>query len=184
MNTVEAIQKRSSCRKFLKQAVPEEALQALLDAAEAAPSGRDLQVLRFNLVERAELIETLSEAAYNNYPNGGQEVRARMAERQAVNLFYGAPVVLVITAKDSTYNQIDAGLATANVCLRAEELGLSTCIIAMARPAFEGADKAKIDEALGLDADERFMVSIAIGYQDGPRKEQHAVRPGAVRRIR
>jgi nitroreductase len=85
LTTKEAIEKRRSIRKFKPDPVPDEYINALLDAARLAPSGSNAQPWRFKVVKDRETKLKLAKAAYD---------QAFIAE---------APVVLVCCADIKGY---------------------------------------------------------------------------------
>lgn len=60
----EAIEQRRSIRKFKPDAIPDEAMTALLDAARLAPSGSNAQPWRFKIVRNGEIKSKLAQAAF------------------------------------------------------------------------------------------------------------------------
>ena len=74
MNVQEAIAARRSIRKFKNQPIPEEALQAILEAAILAPSGHNRQPWRlvvFQGERHAEMIQVMREGIANVKAQGG-----------------------------------------------------------------------------------------------------------------
>ena len=65
LTTKEAIEQRRSIRKFKADAVPDEYLRALIDAARLAPSGSNAQPWRFKIVTDEAIRLKLAEAAYD-----------------------------------------------------------------------------------------------------------------------
>jgi nitroreductase len=65
LTTKEAIEQRRSIRKFKADAVPDEHIRALIDAARLAPSGSNAQPWRFKIVTDEAIRLKLAEAAYN-----------------------------------------------------------------------------------------------------------------------
>ena len=65
LTTKEAIEQRRSIRKFKADAVPDEHIRALIDAARLAPSGSNAQPWRFKIVTDEAIRSKLAEAAYD-----------------------------------------------------------------------------------------------------------------------
>jgi len=65
LTTKDAIEQRRSIRKFKADAVPDEHIRALIDAARLAPSGSNAQPWRFKIVTDEAIRLKLAEAAYN-----------------------------------------------------------------------------------------------------------------------
>ena len=179
MNCLDAIRQRSSCRDFSDKKVSEKDVELLLEAALASPTAVNAQSLRFALITDEELIQRISDASYELLDEVTLE---RMRARKAKNLFYGAPLLLVISSVPSRCSDIDAGIAAQSVCLTAEQLGLSSCIIGLSRSAFAEDNPKHMRQVLGMEEDERFIVSVAGGYAQS-RKEPHELTWEHVRRF-
>ena len=65
MTTKEAIEQRRSIRRFMPDAVPDEHLAAILDAARLAPSGCNAQPWRFRIVKDGDTKSKLARAAFD-----------------------------------------------------------------------------------------------------------------------
>ena len=62
MNTLEAIYKRRSIRKFKNQSIAEQDLNTLLKAAMMAPTARNCQEWEFILIKKRETLEKIMQA--------------------------------------------------------------------------------------------------------------------------
>jgi nitroreductase len=125
----EVIRNRRSIRRFEKQEVEAEKLEAILEAARWAPSWGNSQCWHFIIIQDREQKEKLAETLTTKNP----------ASLSVVD----APVVLAIcgeSKKSGYYNgkQItryqdwmlyDLGLVTQNICLTAHNLGLGSVIV-------------------------------------------------------
>lgn len=169
MDTLHALATRSSCRGYLSDKLPAADLNLIVDAALQAPTGVDKKPLRFTLISRQELLEEITQEAYKNL---GEEAKERMRKRGAVNLFYGAPHVILISSVGSAYEKVDAGIAAQSIALAAESLGYGSCIIAMAAAAFNPDSDTSCSKSVGFGPDEHFIVSVAFGRYE-TRKEPH-----------
>ncbi len=179
MDTLKAIRERSSCRDFKAASLPQEDLDTIIEAGLHGPTGRNLQPLRFNVVESQEMLDGITEVVFNEV---GESVRQRMRDRNAKNLFYGAPAVIFISTVGSNYDKVDSGIAVQSMALAAHSLGYGSCIIAMAAPAFKREVAGNYREKLGFDDSEEFVVSIAVGNINTT-KEPHEINRDHVRRF-
>lgn len=177
MSARDAIFERFSCRDFTAESLREEEIQAIIAAAQAGPTARNLQQLRFTWVSEQDLLNEISDLSFELL---GEETRQRWAERGAQNLFYAAPHVLFISSLPTPYAAMDAGIATQSACIMATELGLGSCIIAMSRAAFQREAAENFCERLGFAPDEDYQVSIAFG-RIASRKDPHTTSPEHVR---
>ncbi len=145
MNEVlRAIRERRSIRVFRPDPIEPEKLEAILEAARWAPSGRNTQPWRLVVVESKEKREELGRVVTQ------------------MDMVRTAPVTLAILRdKDAGYDEIkDAqaiGACAQNILLAAHSLGLGACWLGRLRdPQVEKIIEAKENEEL--------MMLIALGY--------------------
>jgi len=173
----QAILGRRSIRSYRPEPVTESQLETLTRAALASPSAMDRQPWQFHFVVNPQVIGQLSDAAYDTFrAQGQQDIIDRMASRGAANLFYGAPLVVVISVPAAQPSPLDAGIAAQTLALAAQGLGLGSCIIAMAGAAFAGDRAAGCRQALSMADDRVFGLCVAIGTSAAG-KDAHPVHP-------
>jgi nitroreductase len=143
--------RRFSCRSYLPDPVPQEAIDAMLDAAIWAPSAGNLQPWRFVVVREGGLRRALASAAY------GQSFVA------------AAPTVIVVCAvpEESArhygprgrdlYCLQDTAAATENLLLAAVDLGLGACWVG----AF---DERAVARELALPDGWRPVAMVPVGF--------------------
>ncbi len=179
---------RRSIRKFTAEPVTAEQLELLQEAALAAPSAMNRQPWRFYFITRPQVIQAIDAAAQNQYrAMGDRGVFERMAQRGSDSLFYGAPLLVIISVDRQElaatgYPLIDAGIAAENNVLAAQVLGLGSCIIGLARAAFSGAGQEQVRQLIQMPSEHEFAISIAIGHP-AIGKEPHEILPGRLVRI-
>jgi nitroreductase len=144
---------RRSVRRYQRNPVPRAALEAILEAANRAPSAGGLQAYEIVVVERQDTRSALAQAAHR------QDSVAT------------APVVLVFVANPrrnasrygdrgvSLYSVQDATIAAAYAQLAAAAQGLGSCWVG----AF---DESKVGEILGAPRGMRPVAMLPIGYSD------------------
>jgi nitroreductase len=149
VNVLEAIKKRRSIRRFLKDDVPEDTLMELLDAMRWAPSAGNLQPWEFVVVRDAGVKGRVAEAAH----------QAWIAE---------VPVVVVVCASPdrssprygdrgiNLYCLQDTAAAVQNLHLAAVEKGLGSCWVG----AF---DEDGVAQAVGVPKNIRPVAVIPVG---------------------
>lgn len=177
MTVQQAILERRSIRKFAPTPLTSEQLEHLAAAALASPSGLDRQPWQFHFVQDRSVLTLLSEAGFETFgTRGDQAVLERLASRGASNLFYGAPLLVVLSTPADSPSLIEVGIAAQTLVLSAQGLGLGSCYIGLAAAAFSGpsADRCKI--AIGLGAERAFALAVAIGTP-AMSKEAHPVHP-------
>jgi len=149
MDVYEAIRVRKSVRGFTAKAVPEAALERILEAARLAPSASNRQEWRFVVVR-------------------DKDMRAKLAAAASNQAFVGqAPVVLVCCAVTDEHTMrckqlcypIDVAIAIDHITLCAVEEGLGTCWIG----AF---DEAEVKKICGIPDGVRVVELLPLGYAE------------------
>jgi len=146
--------RRRSVRWYLDEPVPDELISQAIEAAAQAPSACNRQPFRFITTTAPERASRIAECA------GG-----------TAGFSQQLPAIIVVVGDLSAYPlerdrhliYIDAALASMQLMLAAETLGLSTCPINW--PDVELAEQ-RIRDLLTLPAHERVIMLIAIGYGD------------------
>lgn len=151
MDIYEVIKKRRSIRKYKPDAVPEEKLTKILEAARQSPSGKNGQPWRFIIVRDESLRKNLVPACK------GQAFLAQ------------APIVIVVCANEAESYQkqggymkswsIDVGITFEHLILAATAEGLGTCWIG----AFSEPEVKKI---LSVPDNLRVAALTPLGYPD------------------
>ncbi len=111
MQSLETIRQRRSIRKYTGQAVSEEHIQLLLEAAMYAPTARNTQAWHYYVIERRELLDQLAEV----HPYG--------------KMLKDAPLAILVCADQKLeltggYHAVNCSAATQNLLLAAHDLGL------------------------------------------------------------
>ena len=176
MDLTDAIHTRRSVREFAAQAVEPAMIEKLIGAAIQAPSAGNQQPWCFCVVRNKAVLARIS-----------RESKARMLRTTAVGLvshhlhevvsdpdfdiFYGAPVLIVIAATEtSPWSVENCALAAAFLMLAARDAGLGTCWIGFAQ-AWLATEEGKA--ALGLPATAQPVAPIIVGH---PKVEPPPVR--------
>lgn len=124
MDVIEAIHSRRSIRSFEPRAVARELIEAIVwDAAQAPPPMRGLKPWSFHIFQGVERIagygERAKQYAKDNHPD---EPGWAWTERPEFEVFWGAPVIVVISGRLE-----DCCRAGQNLMLSAHARGLGTC---------------------------------------------------------
>ena len=181
MNTViEAIKNRRSVRAYEARAISRDTLEAIIEAGRWAPSGMNLQLWRFVVVQDAEFRQKLFDAAVPRYyewrdRRGGvsKAVRKPIDDITEDPVFYSAPVIVfVVGTKLATYAQ-DCPMVCHNIMLAAHSFGIGSCWVGYGQLALQDEG---VREALELKDDEEVFGPILLGYPKGgfpepPRKK-------------
>ncbi len=164
MDVYTAINERRSIRKYTNEQVPEEKLNNVLKAAQAAPSWANKQCWRFVVVKDEAKKEDLASAIPDKNP-----AKKSLAQ---------APVVIVQLAdpeesgkaESKEYYLLDAGISMQQLMLAAHAEGLGTCWIAWME------DEEKIRKTCNVPDNLKIVALTPLGYPEKeskptPRKE-------------
>ena len=151
---LELSKRRRSVRWFKQKPVPRELIRKAVDVASLSPSACNRQPFVFRVFDEPELVN---------------EVASLPAGTKGFHHNFPAIVVLVgelrnyYGERDRHLIYIDASLAAMSFVYAAETLGLSTCCINW--PDIEEYEQ-QADAVLGLEADQRPVMFMAVGYPD------------------
>ena len=146
---------RTSIRKYLDKPVENEKLEMLLRAAMAAPSAKNQQPWEFYLVtDKQKIAELSTTSPYASF--------TKNAAAMIVPCFKTESAV-------PEYAQIDLSIATENILLEADSLGLGACWIGTA-PQEERM--TAVEKVLSIPKTLRAFAIVSIGYPAEERKQQ------------
>lgn len=141
VETLEAIRTKRATRVFSDAPLPEQAIEAILNAGRRAHSGANLQPWHFIAVRNRETLQALSKCG--DY---------------AGHLAGAALGVVVASPSDPNgWNMFDIGQAAALMQLAAHDLRIGSCIAGIFNPA-------AAREILGVGSDLDLQVVISFGY--------------------
>ena len=186
MNAViDAIKSRRSVRSYQSREISTDMLEEIIEAGRWAPSGMNLQLWRFVVVQDAEFRRKLFDAAVPRYrewidSRGGisKAVRKPIDDASKDPVFYFAPVIVfVVGTKLATYAD-DCPMVCQNIMLAAHSLGIGSCWVGYGLLALQDEE---VKQALELKDDEQVFGPILLGYPKGefpkaPRKKVATVK--------
>lgn len=153
---IELIKSRRSIRAYKEDEVPEEAIDAILEAGAYAPYGTDYHEPTIIAVTDKKMRDKIS------------ELNAKVIGTSA-DPYFGAPAIIIALVDGTTETWVEDGsCALENMMLAAHSLGLSSCWIHREREIFDSAEGKKILSDLKLSENLRGVGSIALGYAKNP----------------
>ena len=191
MDTIEAIEKRRSIRRYSGKEVPAELLDRLLEAARLAPSTSNTQSWKFKVVTDPDARKALREAAYgqkfverapaviaccldfNAFEERGKRT-LELVVKGAVRPSLEMVLRTVRGGKDREFDPervvingvMNVSIAAEHIVLAATSLGLGTCWVR----AFEAAE---VERVVGVPEGVRVLCLLTVGYP----AEEPAARP-------
>ena len=181
LNTLEAINRRTSVRAFRGNGISRETVHHLLAAAVRAPTAMHQEPWAFAVVQDRQLLKKLSDRAKPLFVAEMHQAHfesdaIRFFEHPDFNVFYNAGTLIVICGKTSNPMAVaDCWLAAENLMLAACAMGLGSCVIGSATEALNSPPvKAELDIPEYLQV----IAPIIVGVPDeagnpSPRKEPH-----------
>lgn len=167
---LEIIKKRRSVRSYKQEAVPEELLDAVLEAGTFAPTGMNRQ--------SPVIISVTSEKYRKELSRLNAEVLGKETDP-----YYGAPAIVLVLADPEIGTFVeDASCVLENMMLAAASLGLGSVWVNRECQIFDSEGGKELLREWGLPERLRGVGSIALGYAAAPlseaakRKENYIVK--------
>jgi len=159
---LELLKKRRSIRKYQDKKIEKEKIDALIKGALVSPSSKNNRPWEFIVVTDEEILEKLSQSKH-----GAQMLK-------------GAPLGIVVLA-DPNKSDVwveDASIASTNIIITAESLGLGSCWVQIRNRMYSPDKTAEeyVKEILDIPEEFRVLSIISIGYPDevkAPHKEEN-----------
>ncbi len=162
--TLNVIKRRCSVRSFLEKQVPDEALQAILEAGSCAPYAQEY-TRHFTVVQNKALIDRLSEEAKAAAVLMDVPHLAALGQKKEYHCLYQAPTVILISAKEkSVAPESDCAAAIENMLIAAQSLEIESCWIYFTILAFLSPTGAALREVFKIPDGYNPSASVALGY--------------------
>lgn len=150
--------------------VEREKIERILETARMAPSATNSQPWHFIVVDDPDLKNKVADATSSrvlamNHFTKQAPIHILIVE-EVPNLLSG----IGGWVKKKTFAPLDIGIATAHICLAAEDEGLGSCIVGW-------FNEDKIQRLLNIPKTKRVVLDIVIGYStqaDRPKKRKKA----------
>ena len=157
---LDAIRTRRSVRKFTDEPVSKETLINIITAASYAPSWKNSQTTRWNIVTDKSVIERISKEAVFGFPHNSGIINSCgcLAVQSIVKGICGyEPDGSYTTPLGDSWEMYDAGIAAQTFCLAAHNYGIGCVIMGI-------VDGEKLSEILAIPDTERVAAVIAMGH--------------------
>ena len=154
METLQTIAKRFTARSYEQKQIEEKDLQTILKAGLAAPIGCNAKdCISITVIQNSDLMRLL-----NHYAN-------QALERKGTDFFYGAPTLIVISAKVPSPFDCEvhnAACIAENMTLAATDLGLGSAFLTGFLEAFKVDDNIKGE--VGIPESFEPFAGVIVGY--------------------
>ncbi len=159
------IYERRSCRNFLPHQITKSELVEVLNAGMQAPSAMNQQSWFMVAVQDATKVEQIRKICVN---------ACNMPEEK--NPFYHAPTIILVFGKEGNIApEKDASMATLNMMLAAQSLGLATCWINCVIEGMLSEDGKALAKSFGVPDGYKPVGSLAIGLSAGDKPREKEV---------
>ncbi len=157
MDLAQLITRRQSVRRYSDRPVEQEKLDRLIEAVRLAPSACNAQPWTLLLVDEPALRTEVAKATFGKGLSFNHF--ALQAPLLAVLVIEPPPLAVRLGAlvKVRQFPLIDIGIAAAQFCLQAAELGLGSCMLGW-------FDERKIKRLLHIPRRRRIGLLITLGY--------------------
>ncbi|WP_249030553.1 nitroreductase family protein [Tannockella kyphosi] len=158
MELKDVIVQRRTVRKYCGKEVLKEDLEALVEAANLAPSWKNSQTGRYYIIHSKEMIDKYRNDCFGEYNAGntkgvGALIVTTFVEKRAGFERDGTPS----NELGNGWGCYDLGLQNQNLLLKAHDLGLSTLVMGI-------RDEPKTRSLLDIPSQELIVSVIAVGY--------------------
>jgi len=161
--TLKNIAERYSCRDFEDTLLTDGQIQALVNAALAAPSARNIQPWHVTVVTDKTLINELDAAGMEVLSGEEDKTFYKLMMERGGKMFYNAPCALVVTTDGSDWGVLDSGILCQNIVLAAQSLGLGTCIVGLLRVPLGGPKGEEFKKRLQFKNGYDFVIGVLVG---------------------
>lgn len=157
METLEAIAKRTSTRKFKETQISEGDLQIILKAGMSAPVGSGLyESLHITVIQNMKVLNIIGDTVT-------EMVYKKLGKRMDKN--FGAPTMIVVSSKPVVFPGIEyanAACVIENMAIAATSLGIDN--IVWAGPTAVISKNSEINKAVHIPDDFNPILCISFGY--------------------
>ena len=163
---IRTILSRRSTRIFKEDPLKDEEIGQILEAAKYAPSGTNQQPWNFTVVSNKELIEEIGLESKNVAKQSENKHLRDLANNDKFRPFYDAPIVIFIAGDTRALTpKEDCILASQNIMLAAESLGVGSVYLGFPNFAFAGNRREEFVKKLGIPENYEIYLSISLGYK-------------------
>ena len=169
MNIVlETIKTRRSCRKYKSEPISEEKMIRIIDAGLQAPSGGSFQSCHFTVLQNKSIIEQINHEIYMTFSSSNNPFLIQVSKRENKDFFYGAPMIVIVSGDSAAITpQDDMAVASQNMMLAAESIGISSCWIGFGGALSFTGNFEKYSKLLELPENHVPHHAVVFGYREG-----------------
>lgn len=167
MNDVlRVIHERRSTRAFKSDAVSRELIEQVVEAGLYAPSAHNHQSWHFTVITNEEFLSHMNQVAKATARASESEFLQKIGNNEQYNVFYKAPVVIIVSGNESAFSpRLDTAAAAQNMLLAAESLDLGACWVGMLRLCINGPEGEKVVQKFELPEGYLPYFAVVLGHK-------------------
>ena len=154
---MEIIKNRRSVRRYEEKEISDEKLKTLLESVRWAQSWANTQCWEVVVVKDQGLKEQLAETASKGNPSQKAVAAAPVVLAMCAKLGSSGFYKEAATTKFGDWFLFDLGVATQNICLCAESLGLGGVVVGL-------FDHNRVNQVLAMPLDHEVVCLLPLGY--------------------
>lgn len=163
MDTIKAIETRSSARSYADKPLAEKEVDTLVNAAQNAPKAGEFHI---TVITSPELLKEINDKALKAMQLSGNDFLVSRAALPGYMPLYGAPLLLLFSApKESAYGIATCACAATAAVIAASGLELGSCYVVT--PTLALTTDPELNARLQLPVSFQGVCGILAGYKDG-----------------
>lgn len=174
---IDVIMTRRSTRKYKSEQIDEALLSTVIEAGRAAPSGGNVQLTHFIVIQNADVMRELIRiskeefAKMETFDGMYESIRSTIEHAKDKEFhfdwLYGAPTLIVLAHQKGHVNAMaDSVCALQNMTIAAESLGLGACYMNAPHWLDDSEKFREYMYTIGLGNDETITCALSLGYSD------------------
>ncbi len=165
---VDALLNRRSCRNFQSRSLSHEELQTIVLCGQHAATAKAREPWHILVIQQAALLEEIAAATRLGMRESGIEEVMKFSENPDFHCFYHAPALVIVSGDGSMYAEVDCANVVQNMCVAAHALDIGSCYNGFFNFAFRSSRGPELQARLGIPEGYKPVLSVALGYPDGP----------------
>jgi nitroreductase len=183
--TLNVIKSRRSTRQFVSEQLKDEELKEIIDAGIYAPSATNKQPWHFTVIQNRDILNRLNDDFKELAKKSDNDYVKRVGENERFHVFYNAPTVVLVCGDKTNFSaDVDCAVATENMLIAAESLGIGTCWIGFIAYLLNSEKGIEYLKELGIPEGYRQIHAVAVGYKSTNRATAPARKENTVNYIK
>lgn len=163
--TIDAILTRRSCRSYKQEQISDEHLSTILKCGIYAPSARNKQPWDIACVQNKALLDDINEKCILFIKEHNPDL-AKLVTKPGMHIFHNSPTVIFISGDNDNnkFSVMDCSLATENMLIAANSLGVGSCVIGSITDFFNHEDSKIYRQKLDITNLYDVFLAVSFGY--------------------